>query len=689
VQTNRINFIDQNDSAYLPGGDTAIIGYTTIKAPRGNTIPMKFPQGAEYQLRARFGNPTKDYPDIQEMIEFNNNYSLYVSAPPGVKSELTNYYGGVYATTLASFEDFHEVTDPENPNFLARVVASNSLSPLSTGTTKAYATNDLTIASIKNEYFGTGVSKIEISYPLSAHTPGATGTVLVKLKIVGTVVSTDIGNVNLSGGAIAADIVVGDIVVGTTTSQIVLSGNATVETLDFTGAGDLDVFLSTPANVTLTSVSWLLNIEQFVIQTFYQNSPRQTGTSFTFKGVDLDEQVGVPLTDNPYYNTISFSFTETDGSTVEYTSSTIICSPEPTAVDGYNQSLFYEDVFANKTLWYIGSKVYQDYFDTTGTWNFSSPITKDVTGTRVVLSSTFVDSSDLAGTLALGWTEANDPDYEEVNIFFDNSGIDSLKTTMASLRSGIHLTATFVAPIKNASSDTSTAVAAIAVTRASLPNTLGGLTYTCNEFLVRDAYGDDYYTPIIGTVAANLAKIMDIKLGGTAPMFTNDGSGLGGQLNRSVKKAKYKFTADHLDTLDAAGVNPIVKDSFYGLMLTSQKTAASAIFLTDWSFLGHAMAFDLLKREIKQNILIPQIGKAISPFYLELRQSQCEIIVNKRLQGATAIWTDAKVLINDVSVNNDETKMQNKFVVKVRVKVTPFAEYVEMVLNNVNQTTNL
>jgi len=682
MTTNRIQFIDQNDSAYLPGGDTPVIGGAVIKAPRGKATPSYIPKGGSTAIKALFGSPSMTYPDIQEAIEFNNEYGMYISAPAGVKTARSNYFGGIYITTEGSIESFYQVTDPETPNFHALLTAGNTNSTFTESSTKsAYAhpvsAGVIVIDDIDADYFVLNkVQKVLITYPSLS---------LLDDPTVMTTVSCVLDALNIVTEEVTPRTVGALTDNGDGTYRMTLTGHVSAANFDLTASSDLDDFLSIPANYATLSVKWVYDIESTVIQTLYQNSPRATSTTFVIKAIDL--AVNTPDSEpNPYYNTMRFSFKETDGITDEYTSEDLTVSTNPLAVDGYNQSLYVDNVLNTKHLWYIGSKVYLQYSDINET--YTPPITKVVTGERIIDDTDLIES-DIGASLDLGWDEFADPAYEGVDILFDNTGIATIKTKQSSLRSAFLKTSTFLSPILSALTDTATAVAAIVVARGTAPKTLGGLGYTCNEFMVRDANGKDYWSSIIGSVAVNYARIMDVKLGGAAPMYTNDGQNLGGQLNRSVKKQKYKLSAEHLDTLDAAGVNPIILDSFYGLMLTSQKTAASNAFLTDWSFFGHSMAFDLLKKEIKRDILIPQLGKAISPFYLELRQAQTETIVNKRLFGATAIWTDAKVLVNDTSVNNDETKMQTKFVVKVRVKVTPFTEYIDFILNNVSQNVNI
>jgi len=685
METSRIRFIDQNESAYLPGGSTTIRGFSVVKAPRGNAEPVFFPKGSELAIKAQIGSPSNVYPDIQEVIEFNKEYSMYVSAPPGSVPEKANYFGGMYLTTIGSLEKFYQVLDPTQPNFNVEVIGGTT-APLSSGSVRpsalSYDIGDTTaiisITDIDEEYFALNkVSKIILEYGPYETTSKDVIEMSIETTETGADIIETVGLTEYTVGTIVTNL--------DGTSDIFLTGHASAS-FDLAKDGDLETSLSFPANYATVIVKWIYDIEEYVVQTFYQSSPRSSSTLFTISSIDTSL-----LTEdgdsNPYYNSLRFSFSETVNGVVEYNSGTYIASPDPLAKDGYNQTLYIEDVLDTKALWYIGSKVYMNLTDIVSP--YSLPKSSTVNGVRLVESVSFIDASHLSPTLLQGWNLANDPIYQEVNIFFDNSGIIEVKTTQSTLRSTTLKTSTFLSPIKASSLDTATAVGQIVSARATAPKTLGGLGYTCNEFLIKDASGKEYWSSIIGSVALNYARIMELKLGGAAPMFTNDGQNLGGQLNRAVKKQKYKFLPDHLDTLDSAGVNPIILDNYYGLMLTSQKTAASPSFLTDWSFFGHSMAFDMLKYEVKRDVLVPQLGKALSDYYYELRQSQCETIVNKRLSGPTAIWTDAQVLINDPSVNNDETRMMNKFVVKIRVKVTPFTEYIDFILNNVDQKTNL
>ena len=68
-------------------------------------------------------------------------------------------------------------------------------------------------------------------------------------------------------------------------------------------------------------------------------------------------------------------------------------------------------------------------------------------------------------------------------------------------------------------------------------------------------------------------------------------------------------------------------------------------------------------------------------------ETDVDAILAKRTEGANKIWTAATCDIK--GVNTDITKAQRKFCIYVKVKVTPFAQTVELSLENVAQTTVL
>ena len=658
METNRLRFVDLDESFGIKEV-APITGFTVLKAPRGTTEPIFFPKGSQRDIISRIGAPHKNYPGIQEALDYNAEYNLWISAPPGIKAGQRNYYGGVYVTTRGSLEAFYQVEDPELPSFVAQFVAGNTVSPYSKNSSLSVSGSGLLVDNIPIMTTA-AVSGIHIFYPALSGD------------------STTVINLTCEAGSIKLDA----LEVGTISGDsIIIDGDATVPELDFTNTALVN-HLS--LNLNKVNVLWDMNIENDVIMTLYQTSPRASKTYFRL--VNVDTSTVLDGMTNPLYNTMTFSIREDLGIST-YQSSSITVSPVYGAVNGQGAALYVEDVLDGN--FYIKGKSYKTFADSAeGTvWPTYTTSYRETgsMGYRILVGNTLT-SEELSASLMEGWTAvSSNTELAAVSLFMNIENTFEALATFSSLRHSTHSFSTFVSGLKVSSSSAAAAVTALKA--CSIPKTTGLAVY-CNEFLVRESYyGTDYWTIPIGSIGVMLSRIMNLKLGGWAPMYTNTGDGLGGQLSKAVKKQKYTFTADQLDELDAASINPIIYDINYGLMITSQKTCQSPQVLTDWSYIGHQMAFDLFKKEIKTAVMIPQIGKPINGFYMDLRKQQAENILNQRLVGAKAIWADGVVLVHEV--NTTETKAANKFVIKIRVKVNPFAEAVELVFNNVGQTSEV
>lgn len=279
-----------------------------------------------------------------------------------------------------------------------------------------------------------------------------------------------------------------------------------------------------------------------------------------------------------------------------------------------------------------------------------------------------------------GWTEAFDSQYDDVYIFMDPTGEEFVHTQHASLVM-THKLAIAISP-KNITKAEFTNPSKITVTGRSKQT-----AQFAGEFQYYDAYtGKSFWMKPIGDVGLMCARIYDFKMGGWPPAWYNYND-MGGQLPRAVLKARWNFSDTATKIMDEKGINPIVYNSDDGLMVTSSKTTQDPNNLTDWSYLEHVMAFLLCKRDIRDNVMRQQIKKPIDEYWMGVRQTQVEAILAKRTTGSNKIWT--KAICDIAGVNNDITKAARKFVIYVKVKVTPFSEFVELMFENVNQTTNL
>jgi len=444
-----------------------------------------------------------------------------------------------------------------------------------------------------------------------------------------------------------------------------------------------------PPSSGLSSSSSLATLPSIVIPT--------TGGVTGLTSVVLGSGVVVGLTTagpaftNPTNNTFSFSYAESISGGGQYTLGTTL-STNPLATDSRGNNIFSDDYLAGNS--YIESITWQDIGQVANSVTWSTP-TVTFQGQRANLSSQFVASTMGSIIRQAGWNNAYDPAIVGVNIFFDASSDANVAGIMATLRtSSLFPNSTFITSINPtvgapATPSGMTAVMNnIASLRNLLPN-ITGLAYYVGPMYIRENYsGTSYWNFPIGSTAAMLALDMQNYNGGLAPMWINDTSGIGGQIsNGKVKRQKYKFTANNLDQLDQMGVNPLVLDNQLGLILTSQRTAQSPLNLTDYSYLGHQMSFDLFIAQIRQNVMLPQIGKFIDNFHMQSAKDKCNFYLNSRLSGPQSIWSAGVVLVQEV--NTPQTLSANQFKIVIRVKVYPYSEFVTLNFTNVGQTSTV
>ena len=281
-----------------------------------------------------------------------------------------------------------------------------------------------------------------------------------------------------------------------------------------------------------------------------------------------------------------------------------------------------------------------------------------------------------------GWLEAAKPKYADTSLFMDFTGLDSVRAYFPAVRT-THYTSTIISP-KNINQQLFEKVSKIKVT-----NRLRGSAQYCQELLYKDKnLRKKYYACPIGAMGVMLMRVMEGYYGGKAPMWINEGD-VGGQIGeillRSPLEARWDFEDLDTKTLDTKGINPILYDVDDGVMAVSHKT--TELNAGDWSFLAHSMAFDLCKREIRDLVMKPQIGKPISPHYISLRQEKTNSILEKRTSGSNPIWSYANADL--ASANNDYTRAQRIFMIPVEVRVFPTSERVRLSFTNLSQITTV
>ena len=460
-----------------------------------------------------------------------------------------------------------------------------------------------------------------------------------------------------------------------------------------------------------------MNASTYIDQIYYISA---SGTLQLVKTAAHPEGIANPRYASNY-NQVTFSVVEDVYPGDATSGGTFTGSLSQTGTDGYGGNIYYPNVLPENALSDVDVAVYRTFdndlngsgfyngykvidariFDATTQNSTNQQLPASITtgsfgiptvmGQRHVTSivNSLIASGSTGGVVDVrftpllidGWTEAAKGQYEVCPVFAEVTGTEDLKGILYNLRLNTHKVSTFVSP------------RIISVSEANDPSSivitgrLTGTTQLVNQALRSDTYtGAKYWTNLVGAYAAELLYIMDGKLGGWAPMWTSI-AGYGGQLPVSVNKMKYEFTQAQLEAFDTIGLNPITMDPTYGLMVVSQKTTQDPDNLSDWSYLGHSMAFDLFKREVRDNVMVPQIGKPNDSYYQAMRQRQVEALLNRRTGGAEPIWAAGKVEV--ANVNTSDVKAQRKFAIRVTVKVNVFSEYVELTFVNVAATTQI
>lgn len=276
-----------------------------------------------------------------------------------------------------------------------------------------------------------------------------------------------------------------------------------------------------------------------------------------------------------------------------------------------------------------------------------------------------------------GLTEATMGEYDDAWIFVECTGQEVFKPYIAKI-SQIQQNAATISP------------------KLITPNEKGIVTEAiANQILVKDRVNEGanalyagefevydevtktkYWRQPIGSVALMIARILDKRLGGAAPAWTNEGD-IGGQLT-DVKaiRSRYQLDEEAEKIFDKKGINPIVLAAEEGVMIVSQKTTRDPNMLSDWSWLGHALSFLRVRREIRDQVMRKQVMKPINSYYMQKRQEQVDNILAKRLQGDNPVWTSATCDI--AGVNNEYTKANRDFVIEVAITCNPYSETVTL-----------
>ena len=710
---------------------TSVCGYTVIKAPKGPKTPIRIPANSAAKIKDIFGEASTEYPEIYEATTFNTNYDLYISAPytscsmpygvitkDGVflaqgkleysdlleKAVNEDDVGGLTLTNLgvkgniSILKDlrYPKTTLGQKPN-ISTQIGFDTTSEAKGGAQGITYNLGLTL----KQLIGTDDSK---SFGSSDSLPiviRGIGTEDVELQIVNETVGTGgnsavwsikdtskdkyqvgyLAKAGVLGSELSADASDSKFKEAETEVVIVLTGSST--------AGSA---LEESTIITYAQPDNLKKLSAYIKSEVGQNEvygiitskyPTSSALHITFGA--FDENRGFSSKTPAARNTLKITAYE-DGAFHNVSHPvTFTGSLDRQATDANGSYIGFTSAnssYAAQDLVFVCPiKAFKEPSElgNVGLIQYA-PLTLEG-GVKSVKDGTDGTDKDIYTS---GWEEAKNEDYSVVDVFFDaqrHNNTDPCETFRGLAKyhplSGFIFNKT-IEPNDNITTTLSNAT----------PLDYGENYWNiCNEAIVDlGSYGGRIISPITGARAAMQCRIIENRYGGVAPMYLNSGTpSMGGQLTvPGICKMRFKYPKDIQRSIDELNYNTAVMDHTYGVMVVNQRTCKSGA-TTDWSYIGHVCSFINFQREVRTQVMIPQLGKPNNPYYRELRREQVLKLLEKRLEGNNRIWAEASVDTSTAAGCNDvQAQKAKKFIINVKVKPDIYSEFVELNFTNVD-----
>ena len=681
-----INNMDLSTSAEILQ-TTPVKGFTVVKAPKGPKTPIYLPKNSAAKMKDIFGVSSKDFPELFEAETFNTGYDLYVSAPYDSATVPVAYITNkgvlpaaepiTYSTEIEEYVLGKSFDAPEdlykNVKFL--IPAKDAGFIVEESVTAPECAYDANEKSLKITLHASIVKELDTQ---DYNTPDDSGEPAAIAENDANIAIEALRLENLPKEL--SSIKGKDI---TFKSNKVYCNSKEIGTLDkyncviTINSSDLTSSIETAYGNNTNNPK---DIVVYVLYEIKDNLSDDT-EKFNIHGVIFPKFPGAgPLhlkftgdysSSTDLYTKNLFRITAWEEGAFHNASSPVIISGslDDFAKDGFgavigfgsnNASYMEQDL--------VGIHVRKPFTE-------QSQLTLDSISDVVLYGGSKVISE----TEPLNWETAESEEFSDVDIFFaPSTNIDDSFFGLA----GYHELAGFIF---------NKSVAPTLISEETPLNAGNRYWNICNEAVIEYNY-NKFYSPLTGARALMQAKIIDERWGGVAPMYLNT-VGLGGQLSvlpgARILGLRYTYDKHAQKALDALNYNPIIKDSTYGVMVVGQKTCVSGL-TSDWSYIGHVSAFLKFQKEVKNNVMIPQLGKANNDYYRNLRKQQVEALLEKRITGNNRIWAAAKVDTSTADgVNDAQARRERKFVINVMVKVDVFSEYVELNFTNFDQDYSL
>ena len=717
MDTSRIiiNTIDNSTSNVEQS--TATVGFTVVKAPKGSITPRKILAGGASKLKDIFGVSTDKYPELFEVETFNKEYDVYVSAPYSSASVPV-----AYLTDTGVFVSKENVD--YNDKLEALILEGDTYEPIEGVSTfsedqEVYKKCQMEYKTIK----GTETSGLMINTGISGSDVNDN-----VIKIKGLLSSLNsrykLGKSSLT----VIDEKDKDITESATIKLTVYKKetNGTFKSVSNnndigTVTGDIYIFVSDKESSTLIKNTYGLassfnELSAYIETTIDKNSIYAT----ILPKYPSERKLHIALT--PYNANLGYSYSILSQRNIvkltAYEEGAFHNASSPVYIEGTLDrnatsavSTFTNanDTIANQELVCVvpikpftrEAIAIEPHYDSIvlegGTRELEVKESKpennksgeDAKETSTEGTTTQEPTTQKPFTSIelhnLGWETIEKGDFDDVDIFFDSvkhtDKEDFTKSKFFELGISGPQNNKFSGHIFN-------------YTPTDLTNlerlTLGRNYWNiCNLAVIDLPNGYRIMSPMTGARALMQCRIIENAMGGVAPMWENS-RGMGGQLNMiSPYRVKNKYTKSELDTLDMCNFNPVIYDRQYGLMCVGQKTCKGED-VTDWSYIGHACSFMVFIKQIRKNVMFPQIGKKNNPYYRTLRKEQVQQYLRERISGTNRIWSEGIVDTSTADGVNDINAQRNRcFRILVKVKVDTFSEYVELNFYNEDQATTI
>lgn len=330
--------------------------------------------------------------------------------------------------------------------------------------------------------------------------------------------------------------------------------------------------------------------------------------------------------------------------------------------DLQGNSLYINDVFNNDK--YVIPKLNTSYNNTTHSTN----------STTVYFSGGSRGSAPTSSDYVTAWANFQKINKYPGKILMDCSGnapvaISNLITTYNPYAFGISMI-----PMGN------DATQAIAYRQGLGLNTDKVALYT-NWQKIQDDYNNSFaWISGIGSVGKKYALMIDCYDAGS-PAGTDESKHGGLIQDWTVKDIEYSYTDPETLLLDNAQINPFIKNEYYGLMLSGDRTAYTS--MTDTSYIGTRRLYNYIAKNVIEQVMKLQDFKLNDATH----RLKAYTMINDFLSPIKSSgWIRDYKVVCDETNNTNVVLQQRKFIVTIYIQVTPNSQKTVLQLVRVGQT---